>query len=129
MEKENITENIEKIILKECEKIYGKVFAAAIYGSQVCGYAREGSDFDVLIILDKYENGVKYTYIRNDIEIAFLAVDKEVFEEDIHNAKYGDFIAGRVLNPYFPLINQEYFFDMETKLKKRIIEWEIKRII
>ena len=72
---------------------------------------------------------MKYTYIRNDIEIAFLAVDKEVFEEDIHNAKYGDFIAGRVLNPYFPLINQEYFFDMETKLKKRIIEWEIKRII
>lgn len=129
MQTYNITEEIKETILKECEKTYGKVFAAAIYGSQVCGYAREGSDFDVLVILDNYEKGVKYTYIRNDFEIAFLAVDKPVFENDIHNAKYGDFIAGRILNPILPLINQEYFFDMETELKKRIIEWEIKRII
>ncbi len=126
---DSITKNQTEIILKECEKIYGKVFAACLYGSQVCGYARAESDFDVIVVLNKYDARVKYTYIKGDFEIAFLAVDKKVLEDDINNAKYGDFIAGRLINPTIPLVNAEYIQNSELNIKKRIIDREIKKLV
>jgi predicted nucleotidyltransferase len=49
---------IKKIKL-EMAKNFGRVFAACLYGSQACGYAKDESNYDVLVILDEYEPGVK----------------------------------------------------------------------
>jgi predicted nucleotidyltransferase len=116
-------------ILSEMEKTFGEVYAACLYGSQVCGYATKSSDHDVLVILEDYEPNVKYTYVQDEIEIAFLCVAKRVFEEDVKEAVYGGFIADRLINPIYPLINEEYLQRSEVKRKKQIVDWETTKLI
>jgi predicted nucleotidyltransferase len=116
-------------ILKEMERVYGDVFAACLYGSQVCGYAVEDSDYDVLVILDEYALKVKYTYIEGDVEIAFLGVSKKVFEGDVKSAAYGGFIADRIINPIGPLVNEAYLRDQEVARKKAVVDWETQKLV
>jgi predicted nucleotidyltransferase len=117
------------VIMSEMKKTYGEVYAACLYGSQVCGYATDGSDYDVLVILDNYESGVKYTYVQDKIEMAFLGVAKKVFEEDLKDGDYGGFIADRLINPIYPIVNEEYLQVSEVKRKKQIVDWETTKLV
>jgi len=104
--------------------------ACCLYGSRVSGYAREDSDYDVLLIIDRYKAGVKYNYLSADgAQLAILAVDKSLFESDINEASLGEFVAGRLLTPYEPLINQSYLAQMEVSLKKRTVLESLENII
>ena len=119
-----------KTILAETKKAFsGRVYGAFHYGSQVTGYATVDSDYDVLVVLKDYEPRVKYTYVKREIEIAFLGVDKKVFEADVQSGAYGGFIADRLLNPIIPFVNEEYIQRSEVERKKKIISWETTRLV
>jgi predicted nucleotidyltransferase len=119
----------EDVILGEMEKNFGRVLAACLYGSQVCGYATEDSDFDALVVLEEYDPGVKYTYVDNGIEIAFLAVSRKVIEEDAKESAYGGFITDRLINPLNPLVNEAYLRELEVERKKTVVKWETTKLV
>jgi tRNA A-37 threonylcarbamoyl transferase component Bud32/predicted nucleotidyltransferase len=119
-------------ILSLCKEVAGlkAITAVCLYGSWVCGYARPDSDLDVLLVLDNYENGVKYEYKQlNNIHLAVLVVDRELFEHDVDAGDLGEFAAGRILTPYHPLLNPEYLWKQEVKLKKRVIKEALENLV
>jgi tRNA A-37 threonylcarbamoyl transferase component Bud32/predicted nucleotidyltransferase len=115
-----------------CSQIAGKesIEAICMYGSRVGGYARKDSDFDVLLILTQYKNGVRYFYRTvNDKQYAILTVDKKAIEMDVETGNFGDFIAGRLISPYRPILNNEYLEHLEVRVKKRFTEEELKDLV
>jgi len=119
-------------ILALCKEIAGlkAITAACLYGSWVCGYARPDSELDVLLVLDSYESGVKYQYKQlNNIHLAVLVVDTELFEHDVDIGGLGEFVAGRILTPYNSLLNPDYLWKQEVKLKKRVIREALENLV
>ncbi len=112
--------------INEIKKEFGKVHAACLYGSKVSGYASKGSDTDVIVILKKLKPKIKYVYRGN---YSFLAVEKKFFEGDVIKAKQGDFIAARICNPMKPLINRGYMKKMEIEAKKRVVSYNVRKLI
>ncbi|MEM2842398.1 MAG: hypothetical protein QXZ53_00765 [Candidatus Bathyarchaeia archaeon] len=107
-----------------------EVKGACFYGSRVCGYAREDSDYNILLILKNYYEGIRAEYkIIDSINASMLIIDDELFKLDIEKGALGEFVAGRILTPYIPFINEEFIHEMEVKLKKRVIEEEIEELI
>ena len=103
-----------------------KIYSALAYGSRIGGYASEHSDYDVLIIAEKYKEGIRYIYEKFDNKnVSILLVDKDFFEDDVLKAEHGEFVAGRLYTVYTPLINGDYIKEMEIKLKKRTVLEEI----
>ena len=111
--------------IKEIRKEFPNVFSACLYGSKVSGYSSKGSDDDVIVILKKLKEKIKYVY-KGDF--SFLVVDKKFFEEDVKKAKHGDFAASRITNPIQPVINKSYFNKMETETKKRVVLYRNEKI-
>ncbi len=58
-----------------------------------------------------------------------MAIDKKVFETDVEEAKYGEFVAEVIALPYRPWINSRYLEEMEVKMKKRFVLELLKNII
>ncbi|MEM2227657.1 MAG: hypothetical protein QXR82_02495 [Candidatus Bathyarchaeia archaeon] len=107
-----------------------EIKGGCLYGSRVCGYARENSDYNILLVLKEYEGGVRYEYkFVNSMNISILIVDDELFKLDVEKGVLGEFVAGRILTPYIPFINESYIYEMEINLKKRVIEEEIEDLI
>ena len=66
---------VHRVILDACNRVAGKsrIEAICLYGSRASGYAREDSDYDILLILAEYPNGVKYSYEKvDDNQLAIL---------------------------------------------------------
>ena len=42
---------------------------------------------------------------------------------------YGGFIADRIINPIYPLINEKYLRELEVDRKKKIVNWETTKLI
>jgi len=123
---------VHRDILDACSRVAGQdhIEAICLYGSRVSGYAREDSDYDVLLILAEYVNGVKYSYEKVDEnQLAILIVDKKALELDAEKGSFGDFIAGRLMSPYTPLLNAEYLEDIEVKIKKRFAEEDLEDLV
>ena len=111
----------------EIIRIASKVFdsenirAFCIYGSQVSGYAKKDSDYDVIVVLDKYRPKIKYKYINGDIDVSALLVDSSSIVSDAKKGTFGEFVAGRFLNPYAALEGEEFLKFVEVSYKTRII--------
>jgi Kae1-associated kinase Bud32 len=112
-------DKIERVI-EPLAKGYGKV-ALCLYGSKACGYARNDSDYDVILLLEDYPDKIKYHYIQDDIVISALVVEDELFESDAKKAALGEFAVGRLLNPYYPLDGYEFLWNVEKEYKKRVM--------
>lgn len=131
IESEDLTE-MENKILQLCRNINENqnIIGACIYGSRVGGYARPDSDYDVLLILSDYPEGIRYYYPNTaDLHVAFLLVDRELFEMDVNVGSLGDFVAGRLLSPYLPIIGQPYLRECEVKLKNRVLTEELRNLV
>ncbi len=98
-----------------------KVVASCVYGSQVAGYAREDSDYDVIVVLTPFSQRIKYYYLEGEVECSALAVSSKSFENDCTKSSLGEFVSGRLLNPYLALSNQEFLSECEISFKKRVI--------
>jgi tRNA A-37 threonylcarbamoyl transferase component Bud32/predicted nucleotidyltransferase len=119
---------LKSVCIELCKNY--EIKGACFYGSRICGYAKENSDYNILLILKNYEEGLRCDYkFIDSINASILIVDDELFELDVKKGVLGEFIAGRILTPYLPFINEMYLYEMEVNLKKRIVEEEIEELI
>ena len=122
-ENENLNENVVNI----CKRIAGshEIVAACYYGPQVCGYAREKNDVNVLLVIRDYSSILKgYLKPLNEVKAFILAVDKGAFERDVKQAWLGEFAANKLIIPHQPFLNERYLQEKEVRAKKRIV-WEL----
>jgi tRNA A-37 threonylcarbamoyl transferase component Bud32/predicted nucleotidyltransferase len=107
-----------------------KIIATCIYGSRVAGYNRPDSDIDVLIVLENYPYVVKYIYFReSSTKVSALAVDREALLRDAQSAFLGEFVVGRLLHVYEPIVNAEFLAMIEQAYKRRVILEEVRDIL
>ncbi|NWG08860.1 MAG: hypothetical protein HXX80_00860 [Nitrososphaerales archaeon] len=97
-----------------------ETLAISAYGSRIAGYAREDSDYDIIVALSKYRPRIKYRYIRGGLDLAALIVDGKSLMKDAEEASLGEFVAGRLLNVYEALLGNEFIGEVERKLKGRV---------
>tara|TARA_B100001123_G_scaffold33515_1_gene34899 strand:- start:517 stop:1200 length:684 start_codon:yes stop_codon:yes gene_type:complete len=121
-EKEKIIRIINKVV-KGLD-----IEAICMYGSRIAGYANEKSDYDIIVVINNYKNKVKYQYIFDKIEISAIFVDKDSIVGDAKEGSLGEFVIGRLLNPYEVLVNPEFFERVEIEYKKRIILEQTDRL-
>jgi len=121
-EKERIIRIINKVV-KGLD-----IEAICMYGSRIAGYANEKSDYDIIVVINNYKNKVRYKYIFDKIEISAIFVDKDSIIRDAKKGNLGEFVIGRLLNPYEVLVNPEFFDKVEIEYKKRIILEQIDRL-
>jgi tRNA A-37 threonylcarbamoyl transferase component Bud32/predicted nucleotidyltransferase len=122
------------------------VVGICLYGSQVAGYARSESDFDIIVVLQNYPFALKYVYSREEghgikdhtekgekresaIDISALVVDRQLLEKDASEGYLGEFVVGRLLHIYEPIENQDFFNKIEQVYKRRVILEEINQLI
>ncbi len=121
-----LDETLKEKILEVCRRIaeasHGQITAACLYGPWICGYADNGSNLNVLLILDKHPARIRgYRRRFNSFKVFILAVDQKFFESDVKQSWLGEFIAEKIMYPYEPLINDEYLWLHETEVKRRVI--------
>jgi predicted nucleotidyltransferase len=97
-----------------------EILAACAYGSRIAGYAKEDSDYDVIVVLNNYKPKIRYNYIKKVIDLAALVVDSKSLTKDAEEASLGEFVAGRLLNVYEALMGREFIRNVEIKLKRRV---------
>jgi tRNA A-37 threonylcarbamoyl transferase component Bud32/predicted nucleotidyltransferase len=128
----NISSEHLKIIDNCVNKIAknNKIVGVCLYGSKVAGYSRPNSDFDIIVVLENYSFIVKYVYLKESkIEVSALLVDRQSLEKDATTAFLGEFVVGRLLHIYQPILNPDLFKRIETIYKKRVIIEEIFDIV
>ena len=101
--------------------------AVALYGSRVAGYAKADSDYDILVVIPEFKD-VKYIYTStgDDRMLSILAVDEEQLVMDAKWAKLGEFVVGRLLNPYIPLKGKTILEDISGTYRKRVMLEELR---
>ncbi len=106
------------------------ILSCCAYGSKVSGYARADSDYDILLVLEEYKDLIKYVYMHDErLNASVLIVDANAMLKDAERAMLGEFVIGRLLNPYEPLYNIDYLKKVETIYKKRVILEELDELI
>ena len=119
--------HLRESVLDICKSVAGssQISAACSFGPWACGYADETSDVHVLVLLDGYSEGLRH-HIRplESLDVSALTVDRRIFERDVKSGWLGEFAAEKVTFLYEPLINREYLWRQEVKVKRRIV-WEL----
>ena len=95
--------------------------ALAAYGSKVAGYSRPDSDYDLIIVSKRFTSGVRYRYVDSPTEVSALIVDEHMLNQDATSSFLGEFVVGRLLNVYEPIINGDLFKSVELEYKKRVL--------
>ncbi|MCL4343578.1 MAG: hypothetical protein M1291_01270 [Thaumarchaeota archaeon] len=99
--------------------------AIALYGSQVAGYAKPDSDYDVLALVNGLNGKLRYIYQKGQAaEFSVLLVDVNEALKDADQASMGEFVAGRLLNPFIPIYGENTVKDLEVRYKERVIREE-----
>ena len=98
-----------------------KISALCAYGSKVAGYARPDSDYDIIIVSKRFREGVRYRYVDSPVAASALIVDEEMMNQDARSSYLGEFVVGRLLNVYEPIINPDLFRSVEVEYKKRVV--------
>ena len=106
----------------------GRALAVAAYGSKVAGYARPDSDYDLIVVAKRFKGRIRYQYVHSPVTSAALVVEAELLERDAVKAYLGEFVSGRLLNIYEPLLNGDLIRKAEVESKKRVIAEEILEI-
>jgi tRNA A-37 threonylcarbamoyl transferase component Bud32/predicted nucleotidyltransferase len=98
-----------------------KISALAAYGSKVAGYARPDSDYDLMVVSKRFREGVRYRYIDSPVAASALIVDEHMLEQDATSSFLGEFVVGRLLNVYEPIVNPELLRSIELQYKRRVM--------
>jgi tRNA A-37 threonylcarbamoyl transferase component Bud32 len=77
---------------------------------------------EVLLIVRGFQPRLmNYLKVFGERSVIILAIDQGVFEMDVKKGFLGEALAGGLIFPYTPLINEEYLHVQEVNLKKRLI--------
>jgi len=98
-----------------------EVISLAAYGSQVAGYATPNSDYDLILVKKPFYQRIKYYYLKGDVDCAVLVVHPRTLENDCRKSSLGEFVSGRLLNPFFPISGEDFLKELEIAYKKRVI--------
>jgi tRNA A-37 threonylcarbamoyl transferase component Bud32/predicted nucleotidyltransferase len=98
-----------------------KIAALCAYGSKVAGYAREDSDYDLIVVSKRFPEGVRYRYVDSPAPVSALIVDEDMLVQDSRSSYLGEFVVGRLLNVYESISNPDLFRTVELEYKKRVI--------
>ncbi|MDA4119297.1 MAG: nucleotidyltransferase domain-containing protein [Thaumarchaeota archaeon] len=98
-----------------------KISALCAYGSKVAGYARPDSDYDLLIVLKRFGEGVRYRYVDAPVAASALIVDEDLLNQDAESSYLGDFVVGRLLNVYEPIVGPGLLRTVEVEYKRRVL--------
>jgi len=125
-----VSEELLSELREEIAKLFPHgVTAACLYGSHAAGYARKDSDFDLIVVLERLREGVRYRYARKPPSISLLLVDKESLLKDAKRGFLGEFVIGRLLNRYIPVVGEEFLREVETIYKERVIREELDELL
>lgn len=91
------------------------------YGSKVAGYARQDSDYDLIIVSKRFKEGVRYRYLDSPVAASALVVDEGMLVQDARSSYLGEFVVGRLLNVYEPITNPDLFRSVELEFKRRVL--------
>lgn len=118
-----LTEYEKGALLETIGKVVKNRHVAAVcaYGSRVAGYAKSDSDYDVIVVVSQYPPRVKYEYLKGDLDVAALLVEKDELVSDAEKGRLGEFVVGRLLNRYEALEGVEFLHEIELTYKKRVI--------
>ncbi|MEM0011207.1 MAG: hypothetical protein QXP86_04975 [Nitrososphaerota archaeon] len=98
------------------------VSCLCIYGSQVSGYSSKSSDLDVLCVVKGFKEDIKYYYLRNfEPTVAVLAVDEDAMRSDVTSGSLGEFVAGRLLTPFYPVVGVALLKEFDKTYKKNVV--------
>ena len=103
----------------------GRALAVAAYGSKVAGYGRPDSDYDIIVVAKKFKGRIRYQYVTSPVTASALVVEESLLESDAVKAYLGEFVSGRLLNVYEPILNGDIFRKAELESKKRVLAEEI----
>jgi tRNA A-37 threonylcarbamoyl transferase component Bud32 len=109
--------------------IPGELVALAAYGSQVAGYASSGSDYDLMAVFR--EGGLRYYYVRSrpgGRYFSVLRVGLRLLEGDAERAELGEFVVGRLLNPYQALVGGDVVERAARAYRRRVVLEELARL-
>ena len=98
-----------------------KVAGVCAYGSKVAGYARQDSDYDLLVVSKRFKEGVRYRYVDSPVPASALVVDEHMLLQDAQSSYLGEFVVGRLLNVYEAISGPELFRSVEVEFKKRVL--------
>jgi len=115
----DVTEKLKDVNIK----------SLVIYGSTVAGYAKPDSDIDVLVLADDFKEKVRYFYFDSSFnKYSALVADLNETYKDAEKASLGEFVVGRLLNPFLPVYGEEIIREVELRYKKRVISEEIAEL-
>jgi len=98
-----------------------RLSAICAYGSKVAGYARADSDYDIIIVSRRFREGVRYRYLDSPVAASALIVDEDMLLQDARSSYLGEFVVGRLLNVYEPVLNPDLFHSVEVDYKRRVL--------
>lgn len=105
----------------------GSIVAICAYGSRVAGYARKDSDYNIIIVAKDFKEGVKSTESQGPTRTSALIVDESVLHEEASKPSK-EFVVGRFLNVYEPIVGDELLRSVEFEYKKRVMAEELTEI-
>jgi len=105
-----------------------EIHSLCVYGSRVAEFGRTNSDYDMIIVTksfkEKAPGGVQQEHVRSSPVI----VDQASLLNAAERPVPGEFVIGRFLNIYEPLVNAEFLRNVEIEYKKRVIAEELIEI-
>jgi tRNA A-37 threonylcarbamoyl transferase component Bud32 len=97
------------------------VVSLAAYGSQVAGYSKPKSDYDLILVKKPFYQRIKYFYLKGEVDCAVLVIHPKTLENDCRKSSLGEFVSGRLLNPFFPITGKDFLKELEIAYKKRVV--------
>ncbi|NJE29790.1 nucleotidyltransferase domain-containing protein [Thermococcus sp. 18S1] len=101
MESREVVRRIKNVILKEFSKRGVNVEEVLLFGSRARGDFREGSDWDVLVVISEDIDRKKYrelwysVYRHVDVPLDLVIVSKEAFEKYVSSPGFIYYYAAR----------------------------------
>ena len=111
-------------LMNWCKQIAGsrEITCACLFGARAGSYGNEKSGINVLLVIKNYPSRLMvYPKVIEGSNVFFLVVDCGLFEADVEQGIIGEFVAEKIVLPYTPLVNHEFLWRQEVKLKKRIV--------
>jgi len=110
--------------LEFCRHIAGssKIAAAALVDNYSTKTSNRRTTHEVMLVIHNFQPRLmRYLKTVNNKTIFVLAVDHWIFERDIERGFLGEAIASKLIFPYLPLYGNDYLYEKEVTLKKRLI--------